>query len=79
VDEKSRDVVSGLKHNNRLNCHRGIVSQWMFQVGLNVTVDETWVDKTWVDKTWVDTTWVDETWVDVSSRHRARLGLHMAC
>jgi hypothetical protein len=40
------DVVSGLKHDNRLKCHRGIVSQWTFQVGLNVTVDETWVDVT---------------------------------
>ncbi len=38
------DVVSGFKHDNRLKCHRGIVSQWMFQLGLNVTVDETWVD-----------------------------------
>jgi hypothetical protein len=38
--------VSGFKHDNRLKCHRGIVSQWMFQVGLNVTVDETWVDVT---------------------------------
>ena len=36
--------MSGLKHNNRLKCHRGIVSQWTFQVGLNVTVDELWVD-----------------------------------
>jgi hypothetical protein len=44
VVEKSCDVVSGLKHNNRLKCHRGIVSQWTFEVGLNVTVDETWVD-----------------------------------
>jgi hypothetical protein len=40
------DVVSGFKHDNRLKCHRGIVSQWTFQVGLNVTVDETWVDVT---------------------------------
>ncbi len=40
------DVVSGLKHDNRLKCHRGIVSQWTFQVGLNVTLDETWVDVT---------------------------------
>ncbi len=40
------DVVSGFKHDNRLKCHRGIVSQWTFQVGLNVTVDETWVDIT---------------------------------
>jgi hypothetical protein len=40
------DIVSGFKHDNRLKCHRGIVSQWMFQVGLNVTVDETWVDVT---------------------------------
>jgi hypothetical protein len=39
-----RDDVSGLKNNNRLKCHRGIVSQWTFQVGLNVTVDKTWVD-----------------------------------
>ncbi len=31
------DVVSGFKHDNRLKCHRGIVSQWTFQVGLNVT------------------------------------------
>ncbi len=46
MDEKTRDVVSGLKHNNRLKCHRGIVSQWMSQVGLNVMVDETWVDVT---------------------------------
>jgi hypothetical protein len=38
------DVVSGFKHDNRLKCHRGIVSQWTFQVGLNVTVGETWVD-----------------------------------
>jgi hypothetical protein len=38
--------VSGFKHDNRLKCHRGIVSQWTFQVGLNVTVDETWVDVT---------------------------------
>ncbi len=36
--------MSGLKHNNRLKCHRGIVSQWTFQVGLNVTVDKTRVD-----------------------------------
>ncbi len=41
-----RDVVSGLKHDKRLKCHKGIVSQWTFQVGLNVTVDETWVDVT---------------------------------
>jgi hypothetical protein len=40
------DVVSGFKHDNRLKCHRGIVSQWTFQVGLNVTVDPTWVDVT---------------------------------
>ncbi len=40
------DVVSGFKHDNRLKCHRGIVSQWTFQLGLNVTVDETWVDVT---------------------------------
>jgi hypothetical protein len=40
------DVVSGFKHDNRLKCHRGIVSQWTFKVGLNVTVDETWVDVT---------------------------------
>jgi hypothetical protein len=40
------DVVSGFKHDNRLKCHRGIVSQWTFQVGLNVAVDETWVDVT---------------------------------
>ncbi len=40
------DVVSGFKHDNRLKCHRGIVSQWTFQVGLNVTVDKTWVDVT---------------------------------
>jgi hypothetical protein len=40
------DVVSGLKHDNRLKCHRGIVSQWTYQVGLNVTVDERWVDVT---------------------------------
>ncbi len=40
------DVVSGLKHDNRFKCHRGIVSQWTFQVGLNVTVDERWVDVT---------------------------------
>jgi hypothetical protein len=40
------DVVSGFKHDNRLKCHRGIVSQWTFQVGLKVTVDETWVDVT---------------------------------
>ncbi len=33
--------VSGLKHNNRLMCHRGIVPQWKFQVGLNVKVDKT--------------------------------------
>jgi hypothetical protein len=39
------DVVSGFKHDNRLKCHRGIVSQWTFQVGLNVTVDETWVER----------------------------------
>jgi hypothetical protein len=38
-------VVSGFKHDNRLKCHRGIVSQWTFQVGLNVTV-KTWVDVT---------------------------------
>ncbi len=35
-----RDVVSGFKHDNRLKCHRGIVSQWTFQVGLNVMEDE---------------------------------------
>ncbi len=40
------DVVSGFKHDNRLKCHLGIVSQWTFQVGLNVTVDEMWVDVT---------------------------------
>jgi hypothetical protein len=40
------DIVSGFKQDNRLKCHRGIVSQWTFQVGLNVTVDETWVDIT---------------------------------
>jgi hypothetical protein len=40
------DVVSGFKHDNRIKCHRGIVSQWMFQVGLNVTVDEMWADVT---------------------------------
>ncbi len=40
------DIVSGFKHDTRLKCHRGIVSQWTFQVGLNVTVDETWVDVT---------------------------------
>jgi hypothetical protein len=40
------DVVSGFKHDNRLKCHRGIVSQWTFQLGLNVTVDKTWVDVT---------------------------------
>jgi hypothetical protein len=40
------DVVSGFKHYNRLKCNRGIVSQWTFQVGLNVTVDETRVDVT---------------------------------
>ncbi len=39
-------ILSGFKHDNRLKCHRGIVSQWTFQVGLNVTVDETWVDVT---------------------------------
>jgi hypothetical protein len=33
------DVVSGFKHDNRLKRHRGIVSQWTFQVGLNITVD----------------------------------------
>jgi hypothetical protein len=44
VDEKSRDIVGGLKHNNRLKCHRGIVLQWTFQVDLNVMVDVTWVD-----------------------------------
>jgi hypothetical protein len=38
--------VSGFKHDNRLKCHRRIVSQWTLQVGLNVTVDETWVDVT---------------------------------
>ncbi len=38
--------MSGFKRDNRLKCHRGIVSQWTFQVGLNVTVDETWVDVT---------------------------------
>ncbi len=27
-------------------CHRGKMSPWTFQVGLNVTVDETWVDVT---------------------------------
>jgi hypothetical protein len=41
-----RDIVSGLKQNNRFKCRRGIVSQWTFQVGLNVTVDEMWVDIT---------------------------------
>jgi hypothetical protein len=41
-----RDVVSGFKHDNMLKCHRGIMSQWTFQLGLNVTVDETWVDVT---------------------------------
>ncbi len=40
------DVVSGFKHDNGLKCHRGKVSQCTFQVGLNVTVDETWVDVT---------------------------------
>ncbi len=40
------DVVSRFKHDNRLKCHKEIVSQWTFQVGLNVTVDETWVDVT---------------------------------
>jgi hypothetical protein len=40
------DVVSGFKYDNRLKCHKGIVSQWTFQVGLNVTVGETWVDVT---------------------------------
>ncbi len=40
------DIVSGFKHDSRLKCHRGIVSQRTFQVGLNVTVDETWVDVT---------------------------------
>jgi hypothetical protein len=40
------DVVSGFKHDNGLKCHWGKVSQWTFQVGLNVTVDETWVDVT---------------------------------
>jgi hypothetical protein len=40
------DVVSGFKHDIGLKCHMGKVSQWMFQVGLNVTVDETWVDVT---------------------------------
>ncbi len=40
------DVVSGFNHDNKLKCHRGIVSQWTFQVGLNVTVDETWGDVT---------------------------------
>jgi hypothetical protein len=44
VDEKSGDILSVLKQNIRLKCQRGIVSQWMFQVGVNVTVDETWVD-----------------------------------
>ncbi len=39
-------IVSGFKHDNRLKCHRGIVSQWTFQLGLNVTVDETWVGVT---------------------------------
>ncbi len=37
MDEKSMGLVSGFKHDNRLKCHRGIVSQWTFQVGLNVT------------------------------------------
>jgi hypothetical protein len=45
VDEKSMGRFE-FKHDNRLKCHRGIVSQWTFQVGLNVTVDETWVDVT---------------------------------
>jgi hypothetical protein len=27
-------------------CHRGKMSPWTFQVGLNVTVDKTWVDVT---------------------------------
>jgi hypothetical protein len=40
------DVVSGFKHDKGLKCHWGKVSQWTFQVGLNVTVDETWVDVT---------------------------------
>jgi hypothetical protein len=40
------DVASGFKHDNGLKCHWGKVSQWMFQVGLNVRVDETWVDVT---------------------------------
>jgi hypothetical protein len=40
------DVVSGFKHDIGLKCHRGKVSQWTFQVGLNVTVDKTWVDVT---------------------------------
>jgi hypothetical protein len=40
------DVVSGFKDDNRLKCRRGMVSQWTFQVGLNVTVDEMWVDVT---------------------------------
>ncbi len=42
------DVVSGFKHDNDngLKCHWGKVSQWTFQVGLNVTKDETWVDVT---------------------------------
>jgi hypothetical protein len=40
------DVVNGFKHDNRLKCHRGIVSQWTFPVGLNVTVDDMWVDVT---------------------------------
>jgi hypothetical protein len=41
-----RDVVSGFKHDNRLKCRREKVSQWTFQVGLNVTVNKTWVDVT---------------------------------
>jgi hypothetical protein len=44
--KNSWDVVRGFKHDNRFKCHRGIVSWWTFQVGLNVTVDETWVDVT---------------------------------
>ncbi len=43
------DVVSGFKHDNRLKCQGGIVSQWTFQVGLNVTVDETWVVASFAD------------------------------
>jgi hypothetical protein len=65
------DVVSGFKHDNRLKCHRGRVSQWKFQVGLNVTVDETWMDETWMDETWMD-----ETWMDVTSRHQCTGGFN---